>query len=100
MDLKQLLAASVAKIVEQFPKLSVEQLQELKALEQADPSPRSTLIEAIDKAVATLASPPAEAPKATVPADWKHPDYVGPLDCEKAAWRNANLKPAEQGITK
>lgn len=100
MDLKQLLAASVAKIVEQFPKLSTEQLQELKALEQADPSPRSTLIEAIDKAVAALVPPATEAPTTAAAPDWKNPDYIGPLDCEKAAWRNANLKPAEQGITK
>ncbi len=32
--------------------------------------------------------------------NFRHPDYNGPLDGAQAAWRNANLKPAQGGRTK
>ena len=91
---------------------SAEDLAALRALEEADGTPRKTVIEAIEKRVAELAAgateppaPPASsAPKApapapakpataAAPAPWKARDYSGPLTGDQAAWRNANIKP-------
>lgn len=32
-------------------------------------------------------------------ADWQQPDYDGPLDGEKAAWRNKHIKRLDDGHT-
>lgn len=51
---------------------------------------------AADKA-AKKAADEAKAPT----ADWQQPDYDGPLDGEKAAWRNKHLKRLDDGhVTK
>lgn len=31
--------------------------------------------------------------------EWQHPDYNGPIDAEKAAWRNKHLKRLDDGHT-
>lgn len=115
MDLKQLREQTVAKITEDLDELSIEQLNELRALESLEDPPRSSLIKAIDGKLAEIkaanpnteesgAAPApvsaAEAPVASAPA-WQAVDYVGPLTGEQALWRQAHEADFEkQVITK
>lgn len=102
---------SVASITEQLPTLDRESLIELNAQEAAATAPRTTLQAAIDKQLAVLdaeeeggnpppAEEPAPKPAKLTKADWRHPDYHGPLNGEQAAWRVHNIKPAEKVATK
>ena len=55
---------------------------------------------AAKKAADKAAKKAADEAKAPV-ADWQQPDYDGPLDGEKAAWRNKHLKRLGDGhVTK
>lgn len=116
MDLKKLRAESIAEIVPTLNNLSDEQLAELLALEMAESPPRKGLIEAIEletmhradakreadeKAKADADASPKKGGAEKIPVtDYRHPDYNGPIDGAQAAWRNANLKPAQGGRTK
>lgn len=124
MDLKKLRAESIAEIVPTLNNLSDEQLAELLALEMAESPPRKGLIEAIEletmhradakreadekakaeadaKAKADADASPKKGGAEKIPVtDYRHPDYNGPIDGSQAAWRNANLKPAQGGRTK
>ena len=51
--------------------------------------PKDAAAQADSAEDATDAKPAAKAP-------WKHPDYVGPLDAQQAAWRNLHLKRLER----
>jgi hypothetical protein len=109
---------SVPNVIEQLPTLDRASLIELAAQEAATAAPRGKLQAAIDKRLAALdaveeggngdgddaanakaaeaAAPPAKITK----DDFRHPDYVGPLNGEQANWRVANIKPVEKVRTK
>lgn len=120
-EIAALQTQSVAHITERLSTLDRAALVELAALETAGEAPRTTLQAAIDKQLAALdeqdanpnddkPNPPAvvggsgePAAKAAGKLDkshWQHPDYNGPINGEQAAWRVANIKPAEKVRTK
>lgn len=113
MDLKALAELKVDDVVEQLDELTVEQLNELRAIEAAD-SNRVTLIERIDAKLAEASkqetAPAAKsAPKASkvskvadkptdAPAEpaWLADDYTGPLTIDQAQARLAKRRAAAE----
>jgi len=103
-DLQRIRQDKVGDIAAVLDDMTLEDLKALKALEEADPSPRSTLVEKLDDRIAELEQAGAEKadqpdPKTDAgkkargeeaPA-WQKEDYDGPLTGEQAMWRNANL---------
>lgn len=109
--LTELQQLSVKKIVDQLDELSTEELQQLRLIEEASETPRSSLLSAIDEVRATATvtpqgaeagavAPQAASAEAIPPSPWRDPEYYGPLTGEQAAWRNANRKPAGKVQTK
>lgn len=103
---KEYLAAlqggTVAEIADAVGDMDADALAELRALEEAGGAPRKGVIDAIDKRSAEL-QPPPKADKAEPKAaakPWQARDYNGPMTGEQAAWRNANLKPVDEVVTK
>lgn len=92
MDLKALADLKVADVVEKLDALSVEQLQELRAIEVAD-SNRVTLVERIDAKLADAAeqaaAPAAEPTPPAAPPAYLADDYTGPLTIDQAQARLA-----------
>lgn len=86
IDLETLHRADAAREAEEKAKAEAE--AEAKAKADA---------EAAAKAEANAKKGAAEKILVT---DYRHPDYNGPIDGAQAAWRNANLKPAQGGRTK
>lgn len=95
MNLAELQKLSVAKIKEQLPELTLEQLRELLAVEEAGVAPRSGVLVVVRAAISVLeADPRAEGEAETLTRDaltWLDPDYTGPLDCGQAAMRRERL---------
>jgi hypothetical protein len=109
-------SGTVVEIVEQLPALNRAELVAVLKAEQADDSPRTTLIDALEK---DIASRPDEEPgregkdkpkaggkvgnsgaaKAIAPEpDFLREDYTGPLTIDQAGARNAKF--ADAHVTK
>lgn len=100
MDLLALQALSIPKIAEQLDELTVEQLRELRALEAAAESPRTTLLEKIDakleEAAEQQAAPAAVPADAAAEPDYLADDYTGPLTIPMAEARHAKARAAAE----
>lgn len=111
-EIKQLRSNTVADITEQLPALTDDELAAVLASEELDDTPRKTLLSAIkDEQASRTNSSGGEGGKggasaagnAAEPASarpkWMAEDYIGPLTCDQAQWRLANLghhtKPAQ-----
>jgi len=106
-DLQNLQGDKVADIVGVLDDMTLEDVQALKALEEAAEKPRTGLLEKLDERIAELGQSGGEsgadgqsdaeqkdggkqARGEEAPA-WQKEDYDGPLTGEQAMWRNANL---------
>jgi hypothetical protein len=113
-EIQKLRAESVKEIAEQLPALTPEELAAVLAAEQADATPRKTLVEAITAEQASRTKEPSEASGSPEPAakesaavsrPWLAPDYAGPLTADQAQARLAKFgqhvtKPATATATK
>lgn len=61
-----------------------------------DPNKQDDAKKDADESTAKKGAKKAHAEE-SVAADWQQPDYDGPLDGEKAAWRNKHLKRLDEG---
>lgn len=94
-EVRKLRGGTVAEICEQLGAMNDDELRAVLADEQADDSPRKTLVAAIEAELAQRTVQPeaerntanaGEGPPAAAPA-WQAEDYLGPLTAEQAQWR-------------
>ena len=109
-EVKELRSKTVSEITDLIPAMDRADLVSVLAAEADDAQPRVSLTRALAQAIEDIdaeQNPPRgddAAPEAPTTADeaaaWQAPDYNGPLDIAQADWRNRNIKPVGEVITK
>lgn len=107
MNLKELQEQTIAKITDDLEKLNVAQLKELRALEQNETTPRTSLIKVLDTAIeaAEPAAPDtvptkSESEPAAAKPPWQAYNYDGPLSGDQAQWRMHNLPEFQKQVVR